>query len=106
MPAGSTELAKQVKVFYQQLDHTADQLDAAMKVADQVAGSHDSLASAASAAGDAALTSAITSFLHTWSYGMQCMKSDAHSLSKNLRSAAGRYKALDDAIARAASGGK
>lgn len=102
---GPSGAAEQIQVFYDQLNATAGELDAAMKVADQVTSSHDALASLASAAGDSSVTSAIQSFLHTWSYGLSCMKSDAHTLSGNLRSAATRYQALEQALATAAHRG-
>ncbi|HWE56484.1 MAG TPA: hypothetical protein VG435_13295 [Acidimicrobiales bacterium] len=105
--AGSAgAVSAQIQVVYESLNSTATQLTQAVGIIDEVTAHHDPLADQASAAGDPKVTGAITSFLHTWSYGLGCMKSDAKELSSDLAAAARRYQQLEAAIAKAAHKGR
>lgn len=94
-----------IRVVYEALGTAASQLEAAMKVADEISAHSRTLTSLSGGAGDANVTAAIDSFLDKWAYGLSCLHSDAATLSTALSSAAGKYQRLETQIA-AASGGK
>ncbi len=104
--SGGGALSAQIQVVYDSLRSTATQLTQAVGIVDEVTAQHDPLAAQASAAGDPRVAGAITSFLHTWSYGLGCMKSDARNLASELQTAAERYQQLEAAIAKAAHKGR
>lgn len=96
-------LGAEIQVVYSSLLAAAQGLESAKGALDEVASKNDAMVGAAAAAGHPAVSSALTSFLHTWQYGASHMKSDAEHLRQALSVAGERYKAVDQAIAQEAA---
>ena len=58
----------------------------------------------AGTAGGVESADAIVSFLHRWSYGMSCLRSDLSSLAIALRKAADEYEKVEAEIVAATGG--
>jgi hypothetical protein len=77
------------------LDATAHQLDAVARSADETAGLSGALKAACGAAGHPVLVAAGEHFFDKWTYGLDCIRGDARSLSTMLRTAATGFASVD-----------
>jgi hypothetical protein len=94
-----------IKVDPGQLGGTAAHIERSIQIANDVRSKHSAMQCEAGAAGRGDVEDSITSFMSTWSYGLECVNKDGETLSKFLKLAADAYDKAELQIATAAGGG-